>query len=137
MRRLLLTLTASALVAAGPAMAGDINVGLTIHSSGLSLKGPAITAVAGRSVEVPLTLADARGTGAGWTLRLNASTPVTIESIAARCAPSSTCTLRKAAGAAGILRAARDSGMGVIELVVTVAPLRSGSANVPLAFSVS
>ncbi len=40
-------------------------------------------------------------------------------------------------GAAGILRAARDSGMGVIELVVTVAPLASGSANVPLAFSVS
>jgi hypothetical protein len=36
-----------------------------------------------------------------------------------------------------LLRAARDSGMGVIQLVVSVAPLRSGSASVPLAFSVS
>jgi hypothetical protein len=86
---------------------------------------------------VPLTLADARGTGVGWTLKLNASTPVTIESITAHCAPNSTCTLPKAAGAAGILQAARDSGMGVIQLVVTVAPLHSGSASVPLAFSVS
>ena len=118
-------------------MAGNINVGLALHSGGLTLQVPTVRAVAGRSVQVPLTIADARGTGAGWTLELDVSAPVTITGITARCASGSTCTLPKAADAAGILQAARDSGMGVIQLVVTVAPLRSGSASVPLAFSVS
>lgn len=118
-------------------MAGNINVGLALHSGGLTLQVPAVRAVAGHSVQVPLTIADARGTGAGWTLDLDVSTTVTITGITARCAAGSTCTLPKAADAAGILQAARDSGMGVIQLVVTVAPLRSGSASAPLAFSVS
>jgi hypothetical protein len=137
MRRLLLAITASALLAAGPALGGNINVGLALRSGGLTLQGPALAAVAGRLVQVPLTLADARGTGAGWTLKLNVTGPVTIEHITARCAAGSTCTLPKTAGAAGVLQAARDSGMGVIQLVVTVAPQRSGSASAPLAFSVS
>ena len=136
MRRLLLTVLGSALLAAGPAMGGNINVGLALHSGGLSLQAPALTAVAGHAVQVPLTIADARGTGAGWTLKLNVSSPVTITDITARCAPGSTCTLPKATGA-GLLQAAHDSGMGVIQLVVTVAPLRSGSASLPLAFSVA
>jgi len=118
-------------------MAGNINVGLALHSGGLTLQMPALKAVAGHPVQVPLTIADARGTGAGWTLKLDASAPVTITAITARCAAGSTCTLPKAADAAGILQAARDSGMGVIQLVVTVAPLHSGSASVPLAFSVA
>jgi hypothetical protein len=137
MRCLLLTVVCSALVAAAPALGGNINVGLALHSGGLTLRVPAVKAVAGHSVQVPLTIADARGTGAGWTLALDASTPVTITGITARCAAGSTCTLPKTAAAAGILQAARDSGMGVIQLVVTVAPLRSGSASAPLAFSVS
>ena len=98
---------------------------------------PAVRAVAGHSVQVPLTIADARGTGAGWTLELDVSTPVTISGITARCAAGSTCTLPKGADTAGILRAVHDSGMGVIQLVVTVAPLHSGSSSVPLAFSVA
>ena len=137
MRRFLLLVPISALLAAAPATAGNINVGLALHSGGLTLQAPAVRAVAGRSVQVPLTLADARGTGAGWTLKLDVSAPVTITAITARCAAGSTCTLPKAADAAGILQATRDSGMGVIELVVTVAPLHSGSASVPLAFSVA
>ena len=136
-RRFLLAIPLWALLAAAPAMAGNINVGLALHSGGLTLQGPAVKAVAGRSVQVPLTLADARGTGAGWTLKLDASAPVTITAITARCAAGSTCTLPKTAGTAGILNAARDSGMGVIQLVVTVAPLHSGSESVPLAFSVA
>ena len=137
MRRFLLLVPISALLAAGPALGGNIKVGLALHSGGLSLQVPAVRAIAGRSVQVPLTIADARGTGAGWTLNLDASAPVSITGITARCAAGSTCTLPKAADAAGILQAAHDSGMGVIELVVTVAPLHSGSASVPLAFSVS
>jgi hypothetical protein len=136
-RCLLLTIVCSALVTAAPALGGDIKVGLALHAGGLTLHEPAVRAVAGHSVQVPLTIADARGTGAGWTLALGASTPATITGITARCATGSTCTLPKAADAAGILQAARDSGMGVIELVVTVAPLRSGSASAPLAFSLS
>jgi hypothetical protein len=136
-RRFLLLVPISALLAAAPAMGENIKVGLALHSGGLTLQVPAVRAMAGRSVQVPLTIADARGTGAGWRLDLDASAPVSITGITARCAAGSTCTLPKAADAAGILQAAHDSGMGVIELVVTVAPLRSGSASVPLAFSVS
>jgi hypothetical protein len=137
MRRLLVTFACSALIVATPAMAGNIKVGLGLHAGGLTLQVPAVKAVAGHSVQVPLTIADARGTGAGWTLALDASAPVTITGITARCAAGSTCTLPKTADAAGILQAARDSGMGVIQLVITVAPLRPGSASAPLAFSVS
>jgi hypothetical protein len=137
MRRVLLIVAGSALLAAGPAMGGNINVGLALHSGRLSLQAPVLRAVAGHAVQVPLTIADARGTGAGWTLKLDVSTPVTITGITAHCAAGSTCTLPKAADAAGILQAVRDSGMGVIEILITVAPLRSGSASVPLAFSVS
>ena len=134
MQRFLVAFAGSALLVAGPAMGGNIDVGLALRSGGLTLQGPTLAAVAGRSVQVPLTIADARGTGAGWTLKLSA--PVTITSITVRCAPGSTCTLPKATGA-GLLQAAHDSGMGVIQLVVTVAPLRSGSSSVPLAFSVA
>ena len=137
MRRLLLTIAGLALLGAGPAMAGNIKVGLALHSGGLSLQAPALKAVAGHSVQVPLTIADARGTGAGWTLRLDATAPVTITSITAHCVAGSTCTLPTSVAAAGILQAAGDSGMGVIHLVVTLAPLHSGSASVPLTFSVS
>jgi hypothetical protein len=137
MRRVILILIGSALLAAGPAVGGNINVGLALHSGGLSLQAPPARAVSGRSVQVPLTIADARGTGAGWTLGLDVSAPVTITSITAHCAAGSTCTLPRVADTGGILQAARDSGMGVIHLVVTVAPLHSGSTGVPLAFSVS
>jgi hypothetical protein len=137
MRRLLLTIAGLALLGAGPAMAGNVKVGLALHSGELALQAPALKAVAGHSVQVPLTIADARGTGAGWTLRLDATAPVTITSITAHCAAGSTCTLPTPADAAGILQAAGDSGMGVIHVVVTVAPLHSESTSVPLTFSVS
>ena len=137
MRRLLVMIAGSVLLTSAPAMGGNIDVGLALHSGGLTLQVPALKAVAGHSVQVPLTIADARGNGAGWTLELDASASVTITGITARCAAGSTCTLPKAADTAGILQAARDSGMGVIQLVVTVAPLHSGSASVPLAFSVA
>jgi hypothetical protein len=137
MRRLLLAIAGLALLGAGPAMAGNIKVELALHSSGMSLQAPALRAVAGHSVQVPLTIADARGTGAGWTLKLDVPAPVTVTSITAYCAAGSTCTLPKSTDTAGILQAAGDSGMGVIHLVITVAPLHSGSASVPLTFSVN
>jgi hypothetical protein len=137
-RRTLVILAAMSLLAAGPALGGNtISVGLALHSGGLTLQAPALAAIPGRSVQVPLTIADARGTGSGWTLKLAGSASVTITGITARCAAGSTCTLPSGTGRGGILQAARDSGMGVIQLVVTVAPLHSGSASVPLVFNVA
>ena len=136
-KRLLPIVAAAVLLAAGPAAGGNVAVGLALRSGGLSLRAPALAALPGRAVQVPLTLADARGTGAGWTLALNGPAAVTISSISVRCAAGSTCTLPKAGGGTGILHATRDSGMGVMQLVVTVAPLRQGSASVPLDFSVA
>ena len=87
-----------------------------------------------------MTVADGRGSGKGWTLRLATSRPVTVTSITARCAAGSTCTLPRAAqGPNGsvVLRAAHDTGMGVLNLVVTVAALPDGAKPVPVAFTVS
>lgn len=138
--RALLGATLVTLVAAAPAVAGDVTVTLGLKAGALALRAPAAAATAGRAVQVTVTVADGRGTGAGWTLRLASSRPVRVVGISARCAAGSTCTLPRAAGdasGAAILRSARDSGMGVVQLVVTVAPLAAGSADVPLAFGVA
>jgi len=136
MRRLLPICLVASLLTAGPALAGNVQVGLGLRAGSLSLQAPTAAALAGKSVQVPLTVADARGSGAGWTLELDVASPVTITGISARCAAGSTCTLPHVISGAGILHAAADSGMGAIQLVVTVAPLRAGSASVPLAFRV-
>ena len=136
MKRLLLISLSAGSLAAGPALGGNVQVGLALHAGGLSVKAPAAAALPGRTVEVPLTVADARGSGAGWTLDLEAPSQVTVTSITARCAAGSTCTLPRAGTGAGILSASADSGMGVMQLVVTVAPLRPGSASVPLSFRI-
>ena len=140
MLRLTLTGAVVALLVAAPALAGNVNVTLALNSGALTVKAPQVTAAAGKAIQVPLTIADGRGNGAGWTLLLNSPKNVTITSITARCAPGSTCTLpRSLGGASGatILRVARDSGMGVMQLVVTIAPLAPGAGAVPLAFSVA
>ena len=133
MRRLALASVAVTLLSAGPALGGNVRVGLDLRAGGLALQAPTATAVAGHTIQVPVTIADARGTGAGWTLKLNAGSTVTVTSISARCALGSTCTLPRSATGNGILRAAPDSGMGVIQLVVSVSALKSS----PLSFSVS
>ena len=134
MRRLLVGLAATALLGAAPAAAGTIQVGLGLHGGGLSVQAPAGASVAGRTVAVPLTLADARGSGAGWTLRISGG-EVTITGVTARCAPGSTCTLPVLSGGGKTIQAQHDTGMGVMQLVVTVAPTGSGQSAV--AFSVS
>src|SRR5579862_5508249 len=137
MRRLLLSALALWGLSAVPALAGTIQVGLGLQAGSLALQAPAATAVAGRTVQVPVTVADARGNGAGWTLDLDAGSNVVVTGITARCAANSTCTLPRASAGGGILHAAPGTGMGVIELVVSVAAPRSGGASVPLAFHVA
>jgi hypothetical protein len=138
-RRLLLS-TFAALVLATPACAGTIIVKLTFVPGKLSAVAAPATATAAGAVEVPVTIADGRGSGQGWTLRVVASRSVTVTRITARCAANSTCRLPSQTTTPSgniVLRAARDSGMGVMNLVVTVAPLKAGSSSTPLAFAVS
>jgi hypothetical protein len=137
LRRILLT-SFAALLLAGPAAAGTIVVQLTFVPGKLVVKSAPATATAAGPVQVPVTVADGRGSGQGWTLKLASGTQVKITSITARCAGNSTCTLPRATRApsgAVVLRAARDSGMGVTNLVVTVAPLPAGAQPAPLAFT--
>jgi hypothetical protein len=134
LRRLLITATA-ALLLAGPAAAGTIVVTLTFAPGKLAVKSAPATVA--KAVQVPVTVADGRGNGQGWTLRVNSAKPVTVVGISARCAAGSTCTLpTAAAGPSGsvVLRAARNSGMGVMNLVVTLA---SASGPTPVSFTVS
>jgi hypothetical protein len=140
MLRRLLIVSALALTAAAPAWAGDVRVTLGFRSGALLLRAPAASASYAAPTTVSVTVADGRGTGAGWVLRLSSGRPVLVTSITARCAAGSTCTLpRPAGGATGaaILRTARDSGMGVMALTVTVARLAAGTPRTAVSFSVS
>jgi hypothetical protein len=138
MRRMLRRLfvsTCAALLLAAPAGAGTIVVKLSFVPGKLAVKA-APASVAG-TVQVPVTIADGRGSGAGWTLKVSSGAPVRVLGITARCAATSTCTLPTAASAPSgdvVLRAARDSGMGVMNLVVTLA---STGGSTPVSFTVS
>jgi hypothetical protein len=125
----------AALFLAAPAGAATIIVKLTFVPGKLAVKAAPVT-VAGATA-VPLTIADGRGNGNGWTLKVNSSSPVRVVGITARCAANSTCTLPTAASAPSgnvVLRAARDSGMGVMNLTVTLA---ANTGSTPVSFTVS
>ena len=139
MLRLAVVGSALALLVTAPAFGGTVAVTLGLKTGSLTLRAPQLSAAAGKATQVPITVADGRGSGAGWTLQLTAKN-VAITSITARCAPGSTCTLPRSIGTASgtaILHVAPDSGMGVIDLVVTVAPLGQSAGAVPLSFSVA
>ena len=134
LRRISLTLLA-ALFLAAPAGAGTIIVKLTFVPGKLAVK--AAPAVVAGTAQVPVTIADGRGNGNGWTLKVNAGSPVRVVGITARCAANSTCTLPTAVSTPSgniVLRAARDTGMGVMNLVVTLA---ADSGSTPVSFTVS
>jgi hypothetical protein len=134
LRRILITVLA-ALFLAAPAGAGTIIVKLTFAPGKLAVKA-APTTVAG-TAQVPVTIADGRGNGNGWTLKVNSASTVRVVGITARCAANSTCTLPTAVSTPSgniVLRAARDSGMGVMNLVVTLA---ADSGSTPVSFTVS
>jgi hypothetical protein len=121
LRRVLLTLLAT-LVLAAPAGAGTIVVRLTFVPGKLAVK--AAPAMVSGTRRVTLTVADGRGTGAGWTLKATSKRPLTVIGIAARCAAGSTCTVPTAAVSPSrgvVLRAARGTGMGVMKIAVTLA----------------
>jgi hypothetical protein len=139
LRRILITVLA-AFCLAGPAGAGTIIVKLTFVPGKLALRSAPATASTVQSVQVPLTVADGRGNGNGWTLRVVSTREVTITSVTARCAANSTCTLPtavRAASGAVVLQTAQGTGMGVMNLVVTVAPLPAGAAPTRLSFAIS
>lgn len=134
LRRLVLSACA-ALVLAAPAGAGTIVVKLAFAPGKLAVKASP-TSVSG-TVDVPVTVADGRGSGAGWTLKVSSGIAVRVVGITARCAANSTCTLPTAASTPSgnvVLRAARDSGMGVMNLVVTLA---STTGATPVSFTIS
>jgi hypothetical protein len=121
LRRTLIVCLA-ALMLAGPAGAGTIIVKLHFAPGKLALRSAPTTVAPGSNVQVPVTIADGRGNGAGWTLAVR-SGALRVISITAACAANSTCTLPKAAtGPSGstVLTAAKGTGMGIMNLVVTL-----------------
>jgi len=123
LRRLLIGPLVLALFGAGPATAGKITVGLALTPGSLRVKAAQATVPSASRVSLPVTVADGRGNGNGWTLQAAGSSDVTVVSITARCAAGSTCTLPTSVGApsgATVLHAAKGTGMGVIDLVVTL-----------------
>jgi hypothetical protein len=123
-------------VLAAPAGAGSIGVELGLAPGKLTLSAQPVVLAADSPAVVRLAIADARGSGAGWTLALRASSQVDVLSIAATCGRRSTCSLPVAVGAphaAVVLQASRGSGMGVVRLAVT---LRARAAT-PVAFALA
>jgi hypothetical protein len=132
--RRLVIVSSLALLLAAPAGAGTIVVKLTFAPGKLVVKSAPTTVAAGAQVRVPLTLADGRGNGEGWTLHV--SSGVAVSSVTARCASNSTCTLPRAtSGPSGstVLTALRGTGMGVMNFVVTV----SATTKTAVSFTVS
>ena len=85
---------------------------------------------------MPVTVADGRGNGNGWTLKVAASSTVSVVSITATCAANSTCTLPTASGAPSggtVLHAANGTGMGIMHRVVTL----SAQTKTAVSFTVS
>jgi hypothetical protein len=119
----------AALVLAAPAGAGSIVVRLGAAAGRLSVKAAPATVSAGGIASVHVTVRDGRGNGNGWMLRLKSGPAVTVTAITATCASDSTCTLPVAAGTpsgATVLRAMRGTGLGVIDLTVTVRAAADG-----------
>jgi hypothetical protein len=114
----------AALVLVGPAGGGTIVVELGLVPGKLK-----VAAAQTSPTSISLTIADGRGTGAGWSVR--SSVPVQVAGITARCALHSTCTLPTLNATPNgriVLSAARDTGMGMLNVVVTLrAPLKSGT----------
>jgi hypothetical protein len=135
LRQLLIGPMILALLLAGPAAAGTITVGLALTPGALKVRAVPVTVPAGQ-VSLPVTVADGRGHGNGWTLKIAGSAHLTVLSITARCAARSTCTLPTSVArpsGASVLRAAKGTGMGVINLVVTL----SAPTETSLSFTVS
>jgi hypothetical protein len=130
-----LIVSLAALVLAAPAGAGTIIVKLHFAPGKLALRSAPVTVTPGAKVQVPVTIADGRGSGAGWTLKVG-SGPLRVVSITAACAANSTCTLPKAAaGPSGstVLTAAKGTGMGIMNLVITL----SATTRTAVSFRVS
>jgi hypothetical protein len=124
----------AALALAAPATADTIGVTLGLVSGTLTVRAQP-TAVDGTAV-IAVRVADGRGTGNGWTVRLQTGNGVTVAGITATCAAHSTCTLPTMVGVPSgttVLRAAQNTGMGVIDLRVTV----QTSAQTSVRFAIS
>ena len=119
-----------ALLLAGPAGAGTIIVKLHFVPGKLTMSTVRTTLDAGAPAKIPLTIADARGNGNGWTLR--ASAPVAVTSITVKCAANSTCTLPELVtqpSGAIVLTAAKGTGMGIMNVVLTVSATLTGAVS--------
>ena len=112
----------TALALAAPAGAGSIVPRLGLVPGTLAVRAAPASLQAGRSASLHVTVADGRGSGAGWVLSLKSGAPVTVTAVTAACGRRSTCTLPRSGAPSGatVLRAARGTGMGVIDLVVNV-----------------
>jgi hypothetical protein len=125
----LFSLLAAGMVLALPVTAAAENV--PVH---LSLASGSLSARIQRETvsSVRLRVVDARGTGAGWKLRVAPrSGRLVVTSVRVSCAAGSTCTLPRTAVSypvaldsaqrATVLDAAPRTGMGAIEVELTVA----------------
>jgi hypothetical protein len=115
----------TALVLAVPASASDIRVDIRVAPGSLALRAPTNAQAGGK---VAVTVVDARGSGAGWKLRIAGRNAV-VTAMTVSCSAHSTCTLPRSEITTAValdtrptpvLTAPRGTGMGSIRVVATV-----------------
>ena len=144
MQRFLLAAVA-ALVLAASAAADNIVVPLTVRPGSLRLAPATVLA---RSARTTVTVTDARGHGAGWTLLARATgvlRTVVVTGVELRCGTHSTCTLPRTRirypvslsplRAVPVLDAEQGTGMGSIVLTLELSS-RGLAGTAALRFSV-
>src|SRR6266540_1172060 len=123
--RVFISVLVTALVLSASATANDVRVDITVAPGSLALRAPASAQAGGK---VAVTVVDARGSGAGWKLRI-AGRNALVTAMTVRCSAHSTCTLPRSqftdAVALGarptlVLTAPQGTGMGSIHVVATV-----------------
>jgi hypothetical protein len=146
---ILVGLTVAALALAAAAVAGTVTATATVTGAGsLSLSHGATASISdtldgtdqSATYSVPLTLADARGTGAGWNLTIAATTfsdgfghtlaAGTVTGAAQACHAGGTCTAATSSGitypltvsgtAAKFFNASVNTGLGKVDVTPTV-----------------
>ena len=133
----------AALVFAAAAYGDDVPVPLTVRPGPLAL---APVTVLARDARANLTVVDARGRGAGWTLLARSAGParaVVVIGVDARCGARSTCTLPhtrvhypvllSSVRLVPVLDAQRGTGMGMIVITLRLGTHSPGGAAVRFA----
>ena len=143
--RLFLSAALAALVLAAGATADDVVVPVVVRPGSLALAP--VTALA-RNGRISVTVSDARGKGAGWTLLARSAGPtgmLVVTGVEVHCGARSTCTLPRTRirypmllsflRLTPVFKAEPGTGLGTVSVTLSLAVARPALLGVALRFT--